>query len=98
MNIEKLLKSYYPTPYISLNNYALEKQTANLLSKEICLKHKIIPIEKLERNNKLQTISLGLVDAENTDTWDLVEKILNCNVSRVLISDIELNQAIEKYF
>lgn len=63
------LAKHCKVPHLSLLDYLIDGKLASLLPQDICLKHRLLPIDKLGRNltvamvNPLDTAALGAVQA-----------------------------------
>jgi len=63
------LAKYCKIPHLSLLDYLIDKEILSLIPKEICLKHRLLPIDKLGRN-----LTVAMVNPLDLGALEVVRK------------------------
>ncbi|MCF6285455.1 MAG: hypothetical protein L3K26_09725, partial [Candidatus Hydrogenedentes bacterium] len=63
------LSKYCKIPHLSLLDYLIDADVAALVPKEVCLQHRLIPIDKLGRN-----LTIAMVNPLNTQALQIVQQ------------------------
>lgn len=64
------LAKYCKVPHLSLLDYLIDKDIVELIPQEICLKYRVLPIDKIGRN-----LTVAMVNPLNTEALDKVREL-----------------------
>jgi type IV pilus assembly protein PilB len=92
-DITSFLATQYRVASIDLANTELEVDVVRLVPKEVCEKHRIIPVGKSG-----QTLTVAMSDPTNLHAIDDIKFLTGLNVDPVVASEVAIAQAIERYF
>ncbi|MBN8537011.1 MAG: type IV-A pilus assembly ATPase PilB [Deltaproteobacteria bacterium] len=98
--IQKALEKYYQIQGVNLAQFQIDSTVIDILPKEICAKHNIIPVQKISDNqNKLSTLVVAFSDPSQLLVKEDIRIISKAKVVQpILASPIAIQQAIEKYY
>jgi type IV pilus assembly protein PilB len=91
--ITSFLSQQYRIPAIELSEYEIDEEVVKLISKDIALKHKVMPIARVG-----SSIILAMADPSNLNGIDDVKFLTGYNVEPVVTSEAGLLASIEHYF
>jgi type IV pilus assembly protein PilB len=91
--ITNFLSSQYRVPAVNLDEYELDAEVVKLVSKEVCEKHKIIPISRSG-----SALVVAMADPTNLHAIDDIKFLTGFNVEPVVASETGIHQAIERAF
>ena len=91
--ITNFLSSQYKLPSVNLDEYEIEADVIKLLSREICEKHKIIPVSRSG-----SSLIVAMADPTNLNATDDVKFLTGYNVDPVVCSESAIMGAIERYY
>jgi type IV pilus assembly protein PilB len=91
--ITNFLSSQYKLPSINLDEYEIETDVIKLVSKEVCEKHKIIPVSRSG-----SALIVAMADPTNLNATDDVKFLTGFNVEPVVCSEGAIQAAIERYY
>lgn len=92
-DILKTLEAYYQMPGIDLSNFTIQASAINLVSKEVCEKHILIPIQKAGT-----TLVVAFSDPSNLFIREDLRFITKCKIQAVVATEIAISNAIDKYY
>ncbi|MFH1437455.1 MAG: type IV-A pilus assembly ATPase PilB [Pseudomonadota bacterium] len=91
--ITTFLSQQYRVPAIELAEYEIDAEVVKLISKDIALKHKVMPIARVG-----SSVILAMVDPSNLNAIDDVKFLTGYNVEPVVTSEAGLMAAIELHY
>jgi type IV pilus assembly protein PilB len=91
--ITNFLSTQYRLPSINLDEYEIEPDVIKLVSKEVCEKHKIIPVSRSG-----SALIVAMADPTNLNATDDVKFLTGFNVEPVVCSEGAIATAIERYY
>ena len=91
--ITTFLSQQYRVPAIELAEYEIDGEVVKLISKDIALKHKVMPIARVG-----SSVILAMVDPSNLNAIDDVKFLTGYNVEPVVTSEAGLMAAIELHY
>jgi type IV pilus assembly protein PilB len=91
--ITSFLSQQYRIPAIELSEYEIDEEVVKLISKDIALKHKVMPIARVG-----SSIILAMADPSNLNGIDDVKFLTGYNVEPVVTSEAGLLAAIEHHY
>lgn len=98
--IQQALEKFYQTQGINLTQFQIEPSVIDILPKEICNKHNIIPVQKmLDNQNKLSTLVVAFSDPSQLLVKEDIRIISKAKVIQPIVANpIAIQQALEKYY
>src|ERR1043165_8637567 len=91
--ITNFLSAQYRLPSINLDEYEIEPDVIKLVSREVCEKHKIIPVSRSG-----SALIVAMADPTNLNATDDVKFLTGFNVEPVVCSEGAIATAIERYY
>ncbi|MBX3126733.1 MAG: type IV-A pilus assembly ATPase PilB [Polyangiaceae bacterium] len=91
--ITNFLSSQYRLPAINLDEYEIEAEIIKLVGREVCEKHKIIPVSRSG-----SSLIVGMADPTNLHAIDDIKFLTGFNVEPVVASETAILGAIERYY
>ena len=91
--ITNFLSSQYRLPAINLDEYEIDNEIIKLVSRDVCEKHKIIPVSRSG-----QSLIVAMADPTNLHAIDDIKFLTNYNVEPVVASETSVSNAIERYY
>ncbi|HSO00703.1 MAG TPA: type IV-A pilus assembly ATPase PilB [Candidatus Nanopelagicales bacterium] len=91
--ITNFLSAQYRVPAVDLAEYEIDPDVARLVSREVCEKHKIIPISKSG-----SSLVVAMADPTNLHAIDDIKFLTGFNVEPVVASEQGINEAIERSY
>ena len=89
--ITNFLSAQYRVPAVNLDEYELDAATMKLVSKEVCEKHKCIPISRSGN-----ALIVAMADPTNLHAIDDIKFLTGFNVEPVVSSETGIAAAIER--
>ncbi|MEB2311098.1 MAG: type IV-A pilus assembly ATPase PilB [Sorangiineae bacterium] len=91
--ITNFLSSQYRLPAIDLDEYEIDAEIIKLVSREVCEKHKIIPVSRSGAS-----LIVAMADPTNLHAIDDIKFLTSYNVEPVVASESAIQAAIERHF
>jgi type IV pilus assembly protein PilB len=91
--ITNFLSQQYRVPAIELSEYEIDEEVVKLISKDIAMKHRVLPIARVG-----SSIILAMVDPSNLNAIDDVKFLTGYNVEPVVTSEAGLMAAVETQY
>jgi type IV pilus assembly protein PilB len=91
--ITNFLSAQYKLPSINLDEYEIEPEVIKLVSREVCEKHKIIPVSRSG-----SALIVAMADPTNLNATDDVKFLTGFNVEPVVCSESAIQAAVERYY
>src|SRR3954469_10621036 len=91
--ITNFLSAQYRVPAVNLDEYEIDPEIAKLVSKEVCEKHRIIP---LSRSGSALVVCMA--DPTNLHAIDDIKFLTGFNVEPVVASETAIAQAIDRSY
>ncbi len=90
----KGLEKIYQLPGIDLSNFPVQPQALQLVPRDICEKHLLIPVQKVGTG----TLVVAFSDPSNVAVRDDLRFITRCKIQAVVATETSIVSAFEKYF
>jgi type IV pilus assembly protein PilB len=91
--ITNFLSSQYRLPAINLDEYEIDPDVVKLVSREVCEKHRIIPVSRSG-----QSLIVAMSDPTNLNAMDDIKFLTNYSVEPVVASEAAIQSAIDRYY
>ena len=91
--ITNFLSQQYNIPAVDLAEYEIDREVVNLIPREVCEKHLVIPVARAG-----SSIILAMSDPTNLHAIDDVKFLTGYNVEPVIAAETAIAEAIEKYY
>ncbi len=91
--ITNFLSAQYKLPSINLDEFEIEPDVIKLVGRDICEKHKIIPVSRSG-----SALIVAMADPTNLHATDDVKFLTGFNVEPVVCSETSIAAAIERYY
>ncbi len=91
--ITSFLSAQYRVPAVNLEEYEIEPEVTKLVSKEVCEKHKIIPISRSG-----SALVVAMADPTNLHAIDDIKFLTGLNVEPVVASETGILGAIDRAY
>lgn len=92
-DITGFLSNQYRLPAIDLTDYEIEPDIIKLVSREVCDKHKILPVSRSG-----SSLIVAMADPTNLHALDDIKFLTGFNVEPVIASETAITEAIERYY
>jgi type IV pilus assembly protein PilB len=92
-DITNFLSTQYRLPAIDLDNYEVDGEVIRLVSREVCEKHKILPVSRSG-----SSLIVAMADPTNLHAIDDIKFLTGYNVEPVVASETAIQHAIERYY
>jgi type IV pilus assembly protein PilB len=92
-DIAQALTCQYGFPYLPLGNYEVDQEVLSSLSKDICKKYILVPIDKIGKS-----LTLAMANPLNISAIEEVEQSSGCAVQVFVSTSTEIKQFIEKFY
>src|SRR6185369_13623781 len=89
--ITNFLSAQYRVPAVNLEEYEIDAEVAKLVSREVCEKHRIIPLSRSGA-----ALVVAMADPTNLHAIDDIKFLTGFNVEPVVASETAISQAIER--
>jgi type IV pilus assembly protein PilB len=91
--ITNFLSAQYRLPAINLDEYEVEPDVIKLVTKEVCEKHKIVPVSRSGAS-----LIVAMSDPTNLHAIDDMKFLTGYNVEPVVASETAIASAIDRYY
>jgi type IV pilus assembly protein PilB len=91
--ITSFLSTQYRLPAINLDEYEIDGEVVKLVSREVCEKHRIIPVSRSG-----SSLIVAMSDPTNLNAIDDIKFLTGFNVEPVVSSETSIQAAIERYY
>jgi type IV pilus assembly protein PilB len=91
--VTEFLSQQYNVPAINLADFEIEPEVAKLVSKEVALKHKVIPVSRAA-----SSLIVAMADPTNLHAIDDIKFLTGYNVEPVVSSETTILEAIGRLF
>jgi type IV pilus assembly protein PilB len=91
--ITNFLSSQYRLPAINLDEYEIDPDVVKLVSREVCEKHRIIPVSRSG-----QSLIVAMSDPTNLNAMDDIKFLTSYNVEPVVASETAIQAAVDRYY
>jgi type IV pilus assembly protein PilB len=91
--ITNFLSAQYRLPAINLDEYEIDGDIIKLVSRDVCEKHRIIPVSRSG-----QSLIVAMADPTNLHAIDDIKFLTNYNIEPVVASETAIAGAIERYY
>jgi type IV pilus assembly protein PilB len=91
--ITNFLSSQYRLPAINLDEYEIDPDVVKLVSRDVCEKHRIIPVSRSG-----QSLIVAMSDPTNLNAMDDIKFLTNFSVEPVVASEPAIQAAIDRYY
>ncbi len=87
------LARQYGVPSINLSDFEIEPEVLKLLSKDLVIRHQVIPVSKAGN-----TLIVAMADPSNIYAVDDIKFVTNLAIEIVVASEQQIAECIEKYY
>jgi type IV pilus assembly protein PilB len=91
--ITSFLSAQYRVPAINLDEYEIDQDVLKLVSKDVCDKHKIIPVSRAGNS-----LIMAMADPTNLHAIDDIKFLTGFNVEPVVASETAIAAAVERFY
>ena len=91
--ITNFLSAQYRLPAVNLEEYEIDREVLKLVAKDVCERHKIIPLSRSGAQ-----LMIAMADPTNLNAIDDIKFLTGLNVDPVVASETSILAAIERYF
>ncbi|HMR76240.1 MAG TPA: type IV-A pilus assembly ATPase PilB [Polyangiaceae bacterium] len=91
--ITNFLSAQYRLPAINLDEYEIDSDIIKLVGRDVCEKHKIIPVSRSG-----SSLIVGMADPTNLHAIDDIKFLTGYNVEPVVASETAILSAIDRYY
>lgn len=91
--LTSFLSKQYGVPSVNLEDFEIPADVLKLISKDVIIRHQVIPINKTGN-----TLMVAMSDPSNVFAIDDIKFITNFNIDVVVASEQSIAEAIEKYY
>jgi type IV pilus assembly protein PilB len=91
--ITNFLSSQYRLPAINLDEYEIDTDIVKLVAREVCEKHKIMPVSRSG-----QSLIVAMADPTNLHAIDDIKFLTGYNVEPVVASETAIHNAVDRYY
>jgi type IV pilus assembly protein PilB len=91
--ITNFLSVQYGIPAVNLEEYEIDGEVLKLVGKDVCEKHKIIPVSRAG-----QSLIMAMADPTDLHAIDDIKFLTGFNVEPVVASEAAVLAAIERYY
>lgn len=92
--ILKAVEKAYQIPGIDLNSFEIQSNATQLIPRDICEKHLLIPVQKIGAS----TLVVAFSDPTNIGVRDDLRFITKCKIQVVVSTETAIMGAIDKYY
>ncbi|MBX2993549.1 MAG: type IV-A pilus assembly ATPase PilB [Bdellovibrionaceae bacterium] len=90
----KALEKHYQLPGVDLNTFAIQQQALDLVNRDFCDRHSLIPIQKVGET----TLVVAFSDPTQIQIRDDLRFLTRRKIQPVVSTETSIHVAIEKYF
>ncbi|HET9954995.1 MAG TPA: type IV-A pilus assembly ATPase PilB [Polyangiaceae bacterium] len=91
--ITNFLSAQYRLPAINLDEYEIDQDVLKLVGREVCEKHRIIPVSRSG-----SSLIVAMSDPTNLNAIDDIKFLTGYNVEPVVASETAIQAGIERYY
>ena len=91
--ITDFLSAQYRLPAVKLEDYDIEEEVIKLVAKDVCEKHRVIPVSRSG-----SSLIIAMADPTNLHAIDDIKFLTGFNVEPVVASETAVQAAIERYY
>ena len=91
--ITDFLSAQYRLPAVKLEDYDIEEDVIKLVAKDVCEKHRVIPVSRSG-----SSLIVAMADPTNLHAIDDIKFLTGYNVEPVVASETAVQAAIERYY
>ena len=91
--ITNFLSAQYRVPAINLDEYEIDQDVLKLVSKDVCDKHKIIPVSRAG-----SSLIMAMADPTNLHAIDDLKFLTGYTIEPVIASETSIANAVERYY
>jgi len=91
--ITDFLSAQYRLPAVNLEDYDIEEDVIKLVAKDVCEKHRVIPVSRSG-----SSLIVAMADPTNLHAIDDIKFLTGYNVEPVVASETAVHTAIERYY
>jgi type IV pilus assembly protein PilB len=91
--ITNFLSAQYRLPAINLDEYEIDQEVIKLVNREVCEKHRIIPVSRSG-----SSLIVAMSDPTNLNAIDDIKFLSGYNVEPVVASETSIQAAIDRYY
>lgn len=91
--ITDFLSHQYRVQAIDLREYEIDEEVLKLISQEVCMRHKVIPVSRAG-----SSVIIAMADPSNLNAIDDIKFLTGYNVEAVVCSETAIIEAIERYY
>ena len=91
--ITNFLSAQYRVPAINLDEYEIDQEVLKLVSRDVCDKHKIIPVSRAG-----SSLIMAMADPTNLHAIDDIKFLTGFNVEPVVASETAIQAAVERFY
>jgi type IV pilus assembly protein PilB len=91
--ITNFLSAQYRVPAINLDEYEIDQDVLKLVSKDVCDKHKIIPVSRAG-----SSLIMAMADPTNLHAIDDIKFLTGFNVEPVVASETAIAAAVDRFY
>ncbi len=92
-DLTQFLSRQYGVPAINLNEFDIEPEVIQLVSKDVATRHKVVPV-----NRAGNSLIVAMADPSNILAIDDLKFVTGYNIEVVVASEVGVNQAITRYY
>lgn len=92
--ILKALESAFQISGIDLNNFEIQPAVTQLIARDVCERHLLIPVQKVGAS----TLVVAFSDPGNMSVRDDLRFITRCKIQAVVATETAISAAIDKYY
>lgn len=90
----KALEQSFQLPGIDLNNFQIQSAATQLVPKDVCERHCLIPVQKVGAG----TLVVAFSDPSNMSVRDDLRFITRCKIQAVVATELAIQSAIDKQY
>jgi type IV pilus assembly protein PilB len=91
--ITSFLSNQYRVPAVNLEEYEIDPELMKLVSREVCERHKIVPLQRVG-----STMTIAMADPTNLHAIDDIKFLTGVNVEPVVASESSILQAVDRMY
>src|SRR3954453_22868567 len=91
--ITNFLSAQYRVPAVNLDEYEIDQEVLKLVSRDVCDKHKIIPVSRAG-----SSLIMAMADPTNLHAIDDIKFLTGFNVGPVVASESAIASAVERFY
>ena len=91
--ITDFLSAQYRLPAVNLDEYDIEEDVIKLVAKDVCEKHRVIPVSRSG-----SSLIVAMADPTNLHAIDDIKFLTGYNVEPVVASETAVQASIERYY